>query len=1084
MIHRIVRPNPGSLLRPEALLKLGDPFIHAAVQVIHLTTDGLHLLDRVPLQQIVTFPLLPRIGHTSVKFHSLLASGDYPQKGKRCAMTQRHVKVLTLRRIQPEQVVVIRARVQAEACPSGGLLVDRVTRAKILSCRIADYGGLFTLSLANVLARLRAHAGQDRLCGLCEVNGVGFADLNGLLACAEARGRQRMWCAGRPGGIDLAENGTLVARMAPQSARELREGLRIVRRADGSTRHVGHGQGYAGERAGQHLRTRTESVAIKDGQAMCMPTCGALYLTPSPTLQRMSECMVRNQSIPGGSVPHLAKLQHQVSPSIAAWQWLTPGHSPSSVDVLERLCYCPAHKIDWAQVLPHTAGRTEAVVTEAHVTRSARARRSAIVPDDDSVVQPAADVSHSSSAAPVGHGELLRRARDILESRGEPLSPVELAHHIFGSVSTPQSTASPWTQLVDQLLQPSPLFASDDAGRWRLAAWDARMHGLGDVEFVVLDVETTGLAPGRHRLIEVGAVIVRDGEVVANFQSLINPGRRIPQFITQFTGISPQMVKRAPQAAQVLPRLREFIGERPIVGHNIGFDLNFLNYEADVCNLSPAFPTSGVDTIVLARRYLTGMRRARLDRVAAALHIPVRDRHRALPDAHITARVFAQLLARAREEGCQTLADLFRVLDGTAPSQAAPPVARPTGSMYLNPAWRQRFPAKPGVYLMKDEAGEVIYVGKAKSLKDRLASYYNQPLGYTRKMDGLLQCVREIETRVLGSELEALLVESRLIKELQPRYNVQLRNYEHYPFIKVDVQHAYPRFYATRDVSADGARYFGPFRSGRIVDATIELIQKIFPVRTCTRSLPPAAAASDPCLRYHLKRCPGPCRGELNADTRAAYQAAVEEACAFLGGDRADLVDRLKRQMFEAAARQDFERAAHLRDALRDADQVLLGQRLVTGAVEANNLLIIYPSAEADHTELFLIRHGRLAHQMRVRRSAEALDGAVRELVTDAAALGMPPARVGRAEVDQINIIARWIHHHSDDDERAFFRLPRDLSNVDETNEFIERVVAAVMALAQPASELHDALGSVAPAIAAESETTDELPDGNGPLYP
>ena len=136
---------------------------------------------------------------------------------------------------------------------------------------------------------------------------------------------------------------------------------------------------------------------------------------------------------------------------------------------------------------------------------------------------------------------------------------------------------------------------------------------------------------------------------------------------------------------------------------------------------------------------------------------------------------------------------------------------------------------------MRDEAGEVIYVGKAKRLRDRLASYYSQPLGYTRKMDGLLQAVREIETRILGSELEALIVESQLIKRLQPRYNVQLRNYQQYPFIKLDVQHAYPRFYATREVAADGARYFGPFRSNRIVTTTLELFENIFPLRTCTR---------------------------------------------------------------------------------------------------------------------------------------------------------------------------------------------------------------------------------------------------------
>jgi DNA polymerase III subunit epsilon len=663
---------------------------------------------------------------------------------------------------------------------------------------------------------------------------------------------------------------------------------------------------------------------------------------------------------------------------------------------------------------------------------------------DTSVPHPAHDTADVEG--PGQGGELLRRARDLLLARREPLAREEIARHIFGSggTSLPGGMAKAWTGLVEQLLGPSALFVREADDRWSLAEWEVAARGLDEAEFVVLDVETTGLAPARHRVIEIGAVLVKGGAVAASFQSLVQPERHIPQFITKFTGISARMVARAPKASAVLPRLRDFIGGRPVVGHNVGFDLGFLNYEADQCGLSPAFPLDGIDTIALARRYIPGVRKANLDRVAAALHIPVRDRHRALPDATVTAKVFALLLARAREEGCETLEDLYRALDGVGPSRASGPAPRPTGKMYLNPAWRQRFPTEPGVYLMKDERGEVIYVGKAKCLRDRLSSYYSQPLGYTRKMDGLLQSVHEIETRVLGSELEALLVESSLIKQLQPRYNVQLRNYEHYPFIKVDVQHAYPRFYATREVAADGAQYFGPFRSGRIVDATIELIQKVFPVRTCVKALPPQAPPSEVCLRYHLKRCPAPCRGELDAEAQAAYRRAVEEACAFLGGERDDLIDRLKRQMFEAAARQDFERAARLRDALRDADQVLLGQRLVTGAVEANNLLIVYPSAEEGHLELFLVRHGRLAGQRRVPHEDARVEGELRALAASAAALGAPPARVGRAEVDQINIIARWIHHHSEDDERAFFRLPRDLGDAAAVDAFVLRVLAAL----------------------------------------
>ncbi|HEX6121562.1 MAG TPA: exonuclease domain-containing protein, partial [Ktedonobacterales bacterium] len=500
-----------------------------------------------------------------------------------------------------------------------------------------------------------------------------------------------------------------------------------------------------------------------------------------------------------------------------------------------------------------------------------------------------ADALTEATASP-GHLDLLRRAADALAERARPMAAAELAPLVFGGGGALPGAAAPWVRMLEGLLGGSARFARDAAGTWRLATWDAAARRLEEVEFAVVDVETTGLAPGRHRVIEVAAVLVRNGEVGARFQRLIQPGRPIPQFITRFTGISEEMVARSASAAKVLPKFYAFIGERPIVGHNVGFDLSFLNFEAGTCGLATTFPHEGVDTIALARRFLTGMRRVRLDYVAAALHVPVHTRHRALPDAVLTAKIFALLLARAREEGCETLEDLWRVVRGMPLQHTFPSGVRPTGKLYLNPAWRQQFSTRPGVYLMKDADGVVIYVGKAKCLRDRLASYYNQPLGYTRKMDGLLQSVREIETRELGSELEALLVESRLIKQLQPRYNVQLRNYELYPFIKVDVQHPFPRFYATREVSPDGARYFGPFRSQRIVETTIELLQRILPLRTCTRALPPSAPASEPCLRYHLKRCPAPCRGPLDAEGLARYRAAVEEACAFLGGERDDLL--------------------------------------------------------------------------------------------------------------------------------------------------------------------------------------------------
>lgn len=678
-------------------------------------------------------------------------------------------------------------------------------------------------------------------------------------------------------------------------------------------------------------------------------------------------------------------------------------------------------------------------------------------------------------------GMLLRRAHELLESLGQPTPEDVLIQHLFGASGATGKHAF-WTLLLRQTLRSSRLFEESSTEQevavggalyWSLSAWRSTLQTLDTVDFVVLDTETTGLRPGPDRVIEVAGVRLRGSMIIDRFQSIVNPGRRVPPFIVQFTGITQEMVNNAPSAREIMPEFLRFIEGAAIVGHNVSFDIGFLSHEAQLIGRN--FPIEGIDTIMLGRRMLPALKRFKLDAVAAYLKIPTANRHRAMGDTEVTTEIFLHLLKLARQQGIETLGQLRRRLqlpvawmgditqvppnekgskaraDGKIESSEAVVMARPTGSLFLNLAWKQNFPLKPGVYLMKDACGQVIYVGKAKCLKKRLASYYNQPLGYTRKMDGLLQSVKEIETIVLGSELEALLVESQMIKQLQPAYNVQLRNYELYPFIKIDIQHPFPRVYATREVAADGSRYFGPFRSRRVVDLTIELVQKIFPVRTCVKSLPPLAKPSDPCLRLHLDRCPGPCRGGVDA---AEYQKTIEQVCAFLGGESEDLLERLRRQMHEAAQKLNFERAAWFRDAIRSADEVLIGQRLITGAVEANNLFIVYPSAEEGCNELFLIRHGRLVKKLPIRHEPEAMQQAICELLVHAATLGEPPSIVGKAEVDQINIISRWIHRHSND--RAFFPFHSALANEDEAQQLVQRIWSEVDATRQLALMLED----------------------------
>ena len=214
---------------------------------------------------------------------------------------------------------------------------------------------------------------------------------------------------------------------------------------------------------------------------------------------------------------------------------------------------------------------------------------------------------------------------------------------------------------------------------------------------------------------------------------------------------------------------------------------------------------------------------------------------------------------------------------------------------------------------------------------------------------------------------------SRLIKRELPQYNIQLRYYEHYPFIKVDIQTPYPRVYATRAILDDGARYFGPFRNANAVATTIELITDLFPVRTCTVKVTDPAKRWRPCLRLDFGQCLGPCVGKTDV---ATYRALIDDILAYLDGRREPLVNRLWERLRAASDRLDFERAARLRDAIRQVNEVTIGQSLLTAAVERTHLLIALPSAEPGARELLLILAGRLAAQARVAADEPAVDAA------------------------------------------------------------------------------------------------------------
>ncbi|MCM8747671.1 excinuclease ABC subunit UvrC [Thermomicrobiaceae bacterium CFH 74404] len=261
----------------------------------------------------------------------------------------------------------------------------------------------------------------------------------------------------------------------------------------------------------------------------------------------------------------------------------------------------------------------------------------------------------------------------------------------------------------------------------------------------------------------------------------------------------------------------------------------------------------------------------------------------------------------------------------------------------------------PGVYLMKDAQGRVIYVGKATSLRARVRSYFGSRTGMDGKTRELVEHIADFEVIRTDTPSEALILENELIKRYRPRYNIMLRDDKTYPFIRV-TNEPYPRVIATRRIVQDGSRYFGPYPSAGAVHRTLELLKRLFPYRACDIEI--TGNSPRPCLYYHIGRCVGPCIGAVSQDE---YQRVIENVVLFLQGRGEDLLPNLRRQMEEAAEQLDFERAARLRDEIKAIEHVLQHQKIITGRNETFDVLAVAQGAGGDAcVQVGFVRNGKL----------------------------------------------------------------------------------------------------------------------------
>lgn len=269
----------------------------------------------------------------------------------------------------------------------------------------------------------------------------------------------------------------------------------------------------------------------------------------------------------------------------------------------------------------------------------------------------------------------------------------------------------------------------------------------------------------------------------------------------------------------------------------------------------------------------------------------------------------------------------------------------------------KKLPAKPGVYIMHDEQDTILYVGKAVNLRNRVRSYFRENIGRGPQIDKMVSLIARFEYIVTDSELEALILENNLIKEHLPKYNTLLKDDKTYPYIKVTVGEAYPRILFVREMKKDKARYFGPYTSAGAVKDTIELLNKLYKLRTCNRSLPKDIGEGRPCLNYHIGQCSAPCQ---NLVSREEYREQVEKALNFLNGNYQPILKELQGKMQEAAEKMEFEEAAKYRDLFNSVKSVSQKQKISDSVGEDRDIIALAEDDRDAVVQVFFVRDGRL----------------------------------------------------------------------------------------------------------------------------
>jgi DNA polymerase-3 subunit epsilon len=614
------------------------------------------------------------------------------------------------------------------------------------------------------------------------------------------------------------------------------------------------------------------------------------------------------------------------------------------------------------------------------------------------VVAVGLNASGSSSAGkspPAYRATAKEKVYAYLESRPSGADASEIVGLLLsGAGSDPELGA----RLVRTLLAEDPNFLFDAVtGLWSLRKSFGLRVPLEEARFTVVDLETTGGRAGPGTIIEIGAWKMDGRRLVQSFQTLVRPHRAVPRFITGLTSISNEMVHDAPRIEDVLPSFREFLGDSVMVAHNAAFDFSFLDFEfRRIFGIGLNNPV--ICTLRMARRFMPSLRRKRLDALAEHFGLSTEGRHRGLGDARMTAELLSIFIEMAMKMG---LTRLDRLIDDHQRGAAGRRIER-----HIPPEEIAALPSAPGVYLMRNERGDLLYIGKARRLKDRVGSYFNSSV--SAKTADLISHVWQIEPRVTRSSLEAGLLEAQLIRELKPPYNRMLKSVAPAYFIRVDMMDDFPRLLVSQKMTARrGVMQIGPFIGKRSIEHSARTLARLLGLRTCAGRLKPSEDFS-PCVYGQMGHCSMPCNGSIDD---GAYDDRVRDATGFLRGtSTGSILGELARARDQAASAMRFEEANRYHRDLESLATLSARVSRLSQVVTENNLVIV-TGAGSDRAA-HVVLSGRLAmtRQLDCANAAEEVAGFVAENFDRHRTLP-----VSRHELEPMMIVARWLRERGEE---------------------------------------------------------------------